>query len=164
MEMILLDKEKELGIIKNRLQKAYSMTIEDQKKWYRKINELESDAARLEGELDVDFSDDDGVKLLIAANKELSKELSEQRWGAGIEKFFAENPKARELLDKACDDVDLAFRTKSLTVLILKLDKYKEAYKFVEKTYADSMTYGFRELTADESKKVNKDLEQIGWV
>ena len=159
-----LDKKKELEIIKNRLEKAYSMTIEDQKKWYRKINELETEAVKLEADLDFDFSDDDGINLLIAANKELSKELSEQRWGAGIEKYFTENPKVRELLDKACDDVDKAFRTKSLTVLILKIDKYKEAYKFVDKTYADSMIYGFRELTADESKKVNEDLEQIGWV
>ena len=159
-----MGKKNELEIIKNRLQKAYSMTIEDQKKWSRKINELEIEAARLEADLGIDFSDDDGVKLLIIANKELSKELSEQRWGAGIEKYLAENSKVRELLDKSCNDVDQAFTTKSLTVLILKIDKYKEAYKFVEKTYADSMTYGFRELTADESKKVDKDLEQIGWV
>lgn len=159
-----LDKKKELETIKNRLSKAYSMTIEDQKKWTKKIRELEITAAKLEDCIGEHFIDEEGIKILISANKELSEKLSEQRWGEGIKKYFDENPKVNELLNKACKDVDEAFRTKSYTVLKLRLEKYKEIFKFVEKTYGDTKTFGARELTQDESKKVEKDLKQVGWV
>lgn len=163
MEMMILDAKKELEIIKNRLEKAYSMTIEEQKKWLKQIQELEILAAKLEEDIGGGFNVEDGVKLLIAANKELSNELSSQRWGAGIEKYFDENREVTGLLDKACDDVDQAFRIKSSTVLKLRIEKYKDAFKFVEKTYADTKTSGLREMTPDEVKKIDKDLEQLGW-
>lgn len=157
------DKKKELETIKNRLQKAYSMTIQEQKKWEKEINQLEALAAKLEGEIDQRFNDEYGIKLLIEANKELSNTLCEQRWGVGIAKYFDDNPKVYEIIDKACDDVDHAFRIKSSTVLKLRLEKYKAAYKFVEKTYADIKTLGYRKLTEDENKQIDKDFEQIGW-
>jgi len=159
-----LDKKSELEIIKNRLQKAYSMTIKEQKKWSKKIKELEVLSVKLEAGIGKHFLDEEGVKFLISANKEISRELSEQRWGDGIGKYFEENPEVNELLDRACCDIDYAFRIRSFTVLKLKLEKYKEAFKFVEKTYGDTKTLGIRELTPDESKKVDKDLEQIGWL
>lgn len=159
-----LDKKRELETIKNRLSKAYSMTIQDQKKWTKKIRELEITAANLEASIGEHFKDQEGIKLLISANKELSEKLSEERWGDGIKKYFDENPKVNEFLNKACKDVDDAFMIRSYTVLKLRLEKYKEAFKFVEKTYADTKTTGARELTQDESKKVDKDLKQIGWV
>lgn len=158
------EKEKELEIIKNRLLKAYSMTIEDQKKWSKKIKELEAIAAKLEDSIGQHFIDEEGIKFLISANKELSEKLSEQRWGDGIKKYFDQNPDVNELLNKVCMDVDDAFRIRSYTVLKLRLEKYKEAFKFVEKTYGDTKTFGARELTSDESKKIDKDLKQIGWV
>ncbi|APM39891.1 hypothetical protein [Clostridium kluyveri] len=157
-------KEKnELEIIKKRLQKAYSMTIREQKKWSKKIKELEVLSVKLEKSTGKHFLDEEGVKLLISANKEISRELSEERWGDGIGKYFEENPEVNELLE-ACSDIDYAFRIRSFTVLKLKIEKYKEAFKFVEKTYGDTKTLGIRELTPDESKKVDKDLEQIGWL
>lgn len=159
-----LSKKNELETVKSRLKKAYSMTNEEQKKWAKKIKELELLSVKLEQTCGIRFVDDKAFKLLIEANKELSKELSEQRWGKGIEKYFEDNPKVSELLDKACSDVDEAFKIKSMTVLKLKIEKYKEAYKFAEKTYAETKTLGCRELTPDEEMKVNRDLEQIGWL
>ncbi|WP_333861603.1 hypothetical protein [Clostridium sp.] len=108
-------KEKnELEIIKSRLQKAYSMTIKEQKKWSKKIKELEVLSVKLEKSTGKHFLDEEGVKLLISANKEISRELSEERWGDGIGKYFEENPEVNELLDKACSDIDYAFRKGAL--------------------------------------------------
>lgn len=160
---MVLDKKNELELIKNRLQKAYSMTIEEQKKWFKKIQELEEQTARLERELGYTFSEEEGIKLLINANKELSIELSKQRWKADIDNYLEKNTKVKELLDLACEEVDRGFKTKSITVLSLKVLEYKKALKFVEKTYEDNFTLGIRELTSDENKVINERLEQIGW-
>ena len=159
-----LDKKEELELVKSRLLKAYSMTIKEQKKWSKKIDELEILASKLEESIGEPFSDEEGVKLLVAANRKLSMELSKQRWGGNIEKYFKDNPKINELLDKTCRDVDQGFRVKSITVLKLKIEKYKEVFKFVEKTYADTKTLGLRELTPDESKRAHNDLQQISWI
>lgn len=161
---MVLDKKNELEIVKRRLQKAYSMTNEDKKKWSKKIRELEVLSGKLEQAIGIRFTENKAVKLLIAANKELSMELAEDRWGEEIKKYFDDNPKVSELLDKACNDIDEAFKIKSMTVLKLKIEKYKEAFKFIEKTYAETKALGCRELTQDEEMKVNKDLEQIGWL
>lgn len=161
---MILNNKNELEIIKNRLSKAYSMTMAEQKKWSKKIKELEITAANLEEGIGEHFKDEEGIKLLISVNKALSEKLSEERWGDGIKKYFDENPKVNELLNKTCKDVDDAFRIRSYTVLKLKLEKYKEVFKFVEKTYGDTKALGARELTPDESKKIDKDLKQIGWV
>lgn len=161
---MISEKKKELELIKNRLTNAYSMTIEEQKKWIRKIKELEVNAAMLEKAIGEAFSDKEGINLLITANHELSRELSEHRWGKGMSEYLDENPKVNELLNKACEDVDKAFNIKSMIVLKIKIENYKKVFKFVEKTYADIKIKGFRELTPDENKKADKDLEQIGWL
>lgn len=162
--MVNLNKKSEFEIIKSRLQKAYSMTLDEQKKWSKKIKELESQAATIESELGMSFNDDDGIKLLIKANKELSIKLTEYRWGADISKFLEENPKVKEVLDTACDEVDRAFGIKSMEVLKLKIDDYKKAFIFVEKSFAATCTLGLRELTLDESQAANRELNQIGWM
>ena len=160
---MILDKKNELEIIKIRLQKAYSMTIEEQKKWRKKIHELETATAKLEESIGEHFSDEEGIELLINANKELSIELSEKRWKADINKILEQNPKVNEMLNTACDEVDRAFGIKSIEVFKLKIDNYKKAFFFIEKSYADSFSLGVRELTPDEGKEINKDLDQIGW-
>lgn len=140
------------------------MTIGDQKRWSKKIKELESKAAELEMQAGDQFSYDECFNLLINANKELSLELSEKKWGKGIDEFLKDNSKVNEVLNRACDDLDRAFDIKSITVIKLRIKKYKEAYKFVEMAYSEARTSGFRELTADEINEEDKNLEQIGWI
>lgn len=161
---MILDDKKGLETIKNRLQKAYSMTTKEQKRWTKQIKELEAQAARLDEEAGDPFSDDKGLDLLIKANKELSKELLEEAWGDGINEFLKDNQSVNDILNKACDYMNKAFDIKSMTVIRLRIEKYKDAFRFIEKTYSASKTLGFRELTTDEEKEEEKNIEQIGWL
>jgi len=144
-----MTKQQQIEHIKARLRKAYSLPVEEQKKWQKQIRELEEELARLQGNI---FDENKAIELLNQANKDILKTCAERRYGGDFYQFLNENPAVWEHIDQALFEIDRAFKLKDMEAYKKAIVNYIAAFTKVEELYQQSRETGFRELLSSEEK------------
>lgn len=144
-----MTREQQIEHIKARLRKAYSLPVEEQKKWQKQIRELEEELARLQGNI---FDENKAIELLNQANKDILKTCAERRYGGDFYQFLKDNPTVWEHIDQALLEIDRAYKLKDMAAFKEAIVHYITAFTKVEELYQQSKTMGFRELLPSEDK------------
>lgn len=123
----------QLATIKARLKKAYSLSLDEQIRWERQIEELENKVTELEGQKM--FDEEMAFEMLRRFYSELNDICNEKGYGDDFFNFIRRNHELNEKFAGSFEAMDRAFKDRDMKSIRQAMLQCKNVFEEIEEKY-----------------------------